>query len=208
MIIAPSRRNFLPGSPSRLAALALAGLCVNPAADLAAATIALQQDAVTSVIARRLFANEGKRMLSGTVETCSYAYLEQPAVTLRDGRLFLRVHLVGQAGLKVSGKCMGAGDALYTTVSGQPYINGESIGLKDFRVDEGKTAYRALLEPFLNRQIPSLLGVNLREELAKVFQNNQYDLKITLPQFQLIDVKARDGLLTVSFDFALQAHKR
>lgn len=172
-----------------------------------AATIALQQDAVTAAVARRLFTNNGKRMLSGSLASCTYVYLEQPAVELRDGRLFLRVHLAGRAGLKVNGSCVGAGDAFYTTVSGQPYVNAETIGLKDFRVDEGNAKYRGLLEPLLRQQIPSLLGLNLRDELTRLLQNNASEFKVTLMQFQLIDVGARDGLLTVRFDFALQATK-
>lgn len=185
----------------------LAAVCAIGTADVAAATIALHQDAVTAAVANRLFANNGKRVLSGSLASCTYVYLEQPAVTLRDGRLFLRVRLAGRAGLKVNGSCVGAGDAFYTTVSGQPHIKGETIALRDFRLDEGKAEYRGLLEPLLRQQIPLLLGLNLRDELTRLLQNNSSEFKVTLTQFQLIDVAARDGLLAVRFDFALQANK-
>lgn len=192
---------------AKIAAVALAGLCACGAADVAAATIALHQDAATAIVVRRLFTNNGKRMLSGSLASCTYVYLEQPAVAFRDGRLVLRVHLAGHAGVVVKGSCVGAGDAFYTTVSGQPHVEGETIGLRNFRVDEGKAEYRGLLEPLLQQQIPSLLGLNLREELNKLFQNNASEIKVTLLHFQLLDVAARDGLLTVHFDFALQANK-
>jgi hypothetical protein len=207
MTIDLRRWTFLGRAQPEIAAFALAVICGCGTADLAAATIALHQDAVTATVARRLFTNNGKRMLSGSLASCTYVYLEQPAVALRDGRLFLRVHLAGRAGLNMNGSCVGAGDAFYTTVSGQPYVDGETIGLKGFRVDEGKAEYRGLLEPLLQQQIPSLLGLNLRDELTRLFQNNSSEFKVTLLQFQLIDVAARDGLLTVHFDFALRANK-
>jgi hypothetical protein len=192
---------------SEIAAFALAGICAGSTADPAAATIALQQDAVTAVVAHRLLTSDGKRMLSGSLASCTYVYLEQPAITFQDRRLFLRAHLAGRVGLKSNGTCVGAGDAFYTTVSGLPYIAGQTVALKDFRLDEGKPEYRGLLVPLLQQQIPSLLGLNLRDELTKLLQNNSSEFKVTLMQFQLIDVTALDGLLTVRFDFALQANK-
>jgi hypothetical protein len=201
-------RQTPPGKAlSGIAALALAGIIANCTADLAAATIALQQDAVTAVVAHRLFTNNGRRMLSGSLASCTYVYLEQPAIAFRDGRLFLRVHLAGRVGLKSNGMCVGAGDAFYTTVSGRPYVEGETIALKDFRLDEGKAEYRGLLEPLLQQQIPSLLGLNLRDELTRLLLNNSSEFKVALVRFQLMDVTALEGLLTVRFDFALQADK-
>ena len=207
MTIDPRRRALLRGARVEMAAFALAGICSVHATDVPAATIALQQDAVTAAVAHRLFTDHGRRMLSGSLASCTYVYLEQPAVAFRDRRLFLRVHLAGRVGLKSNGACVGAGDAFYTTVSGLPYIAGETVALKDFRLDEGKAEYRGLLVPLLQQQIPSLLGLDLRDELTKLLQNSSSEFKVTLMQFQLIEVTALDGLLTVRFDFALQANK-
>lgn len=189
-----------------IATFAVVALNIIAANDVAAATISLHQDAVTSSVARRLFADRGKRMLTGSVASCTYAYLENPAVSLRDGRLFLRMHVVGQAGVNMRGSCVGGGDAFYTTVSGQPYVSAESVGLRDFRLDEGREMYRGLLEPLLRQQIPALIGLNLRDELTKLFQSHAPELKVTLTQFQLQEALARDGFLTVRFDFSLIAN--
>ena len=171
----------------------------------AAATIQLHQDAVTTAVARRVFTDNGRRVLTGNMSSCTYAYLEQPAVAFRDGRLYLRVHLAGRAGLRVNGSCVGAGDSFHTTVSGQPYVAGETIALRDMRLDEGKPEYRGLLESLLQQKVRALLGLNLRDELNKLAQNSATDFRMTLTQFKLIDIAARDALLTVRFDFALQA---
>ena len=66
--------------------------------------------------------------------------------------------------------------------------------------------YRGLLEPLLRQQIPALLGLNLRHELTKMFQNNAAEARMTLTQFQLLEVTAKDGLLAVRFDFSLMAN--
>lgn len=189
-----------------MAALCATTLIVAAAvSDALAATIQLHQDAATSLVARRLFTDNGRRVLTGDPASCTYAYLERPAVAFRDGRLILRVHLAGRAGLRVNGSCVGAGDAFYTTVSGQPYVAGETIALRDMRLDEGKPEYRQLVESLLQQQVRTLLGVNLRDELNKVAQSNTTEVRMTLTQFKLIDIAARDALLTVRFDFALQA---
>lgn len=54
-------------------------------ADAAAATIALHQDAVSAAVLRRVFASDGKRMLSGSLASCTYVYVEQPAVSAQAG---------------------------------------------------------------------------------------------------------------------------
>lgn len=189
-----------------IAAILLA-CAAGTAPDAAAATIALHQDAVSAAVAQRLFTSNGKRMLSGSLASCNYVYLEQPVVTFRDRRLFLRVHLAGRVGVKANGNCVGAGDAFHATVSGQPVIAGETVALKDFRMDEGRAEYRGLLEPFLKQQIPSLLGLNLREELNKGLQSSGSAFKLALTGFQLLDVAAGEGVLTLRFDFSLQATK-
>ena len=180
-------------------------LCAVLGADAAAATIQLHEDAVTAAVARRVFSDNGKRNLTGNPASCTQAYLERPAIAFKGGRLSLRVHLAGRAGVRMNGSCVGASDAFFTTVSGQPFVAGETIALRDVRLDEGKAEYRGLLEGLLQQQVRSLLGVNLREELNKLAQNNAAEFKVTVTQFRLLEVTARDGILTVRFDFAIQA---
>lgn len=177
------------------------------AVDANATTIALHQDVVKNSIVKRMFADNGRRVLSGAIGSCNYAFLERPAVTLRDGRLYLRMHLVAQAGISVRGTCKGTGDAFATTISGQPFVNGEAIGIRDFRLEEGRDLYKSLLDPLMRTQIPALLGVNLRDELGKMFQNHAPDYRITVSQLQLQDVAAREGYLTIRFDVSLTAHE-
>ena len=172
-----------------------------------AASIAVHQDVLTSTIVKRLFTDNGRRMLTGSVASCNYAYIERPQVTLRDGRLYLRMHTRAQAGISLGGACQGAGDAFSTTVSGQPYVAGDGIGIRDFRLEEGRDAYRGLLDPLLRRTIPQLLGVNVRDELTKMFQAHAPEYRITMSQLQLQDATAREGYLTVRFDFALVANE-
>lgn len=198
-------RSRRPSARSAIAAVSYAWLCAALGADAAAASIQLHQDAVTAAVTRRVFSDNGKRNLTGNPASCTHAYLEQPSIAFKGGRLYLRVHLAGRAGLRMNGSCVGASDAFFTTISGQPFVAGETIALRDVRLDEGKAEYRGLLEGLLQQQVRALLGVNLREELNKLAQNNAAEFKVTVTQFRLLDVTARDGVLTVRFDFALEA---
>jgi hypothetical protein len=170
--------------------------------------VTFTQDAVTVAVARRMFTDQGRKLLAGNPASCTYAYLEQPSITFRASRIVLRVHLAARAGLASNGRCVGPSDAFGATLSGRPVIDGETIAVRDVRMDEGKPEYRSLLEPLLQRQLPALLGANLRTELARYLDSNISDFKMTVRDFRLQDVAAADGLLTVRFDFALQALPR
>jgi len=173
-----------------------------------AATLVLDQDAVTAAVTRRLFTNDGRRMLAGTVDSCSHAYAERPAIAFRGGRIVLRMRFAGRAGVNTSGGCVGAADAFFATLSGQPYVQGDTIGIRDVRMEEGKREYRELLEPLLRRQLPALLGSNLRQEFARFLDASVADFRLDVTLFQLQDVSASDGALTVRFDFALHGRSR
>lgn len=173
-----------------------------------AAIVALGQDAVGAAVVRRLFTDKGRRVLAGDVSSCNYAYVEQPAVAFRGGRIVLRVHFVGRAGLSSNGRCMGPSDAFAATVSGQPVIEGDTISVRDVRMEEGKKEYRALLEPLLRRQLPALIGSNLRGELTHHLESTIQDFRMAVREFRLQDVTASDGVLTIRFDFALNALPR
>ena len=177
-----------------------------PATDAHASTLAIHQNALTIVIAKRLFPDNGRRLLSGAIASCSYAYLERPAVTLRDGRLFLRMHLVAQAGISVSGQCRGASDGFMTTISGQPYVSADGVSIRDFRLEEGRDLYKGLLDPLLRRQVPALLSANLRDELARGLQAQAPDFRFNVAQLAIQDATARDGYLTIRYELALVAN--
>jgi hypothetical protein len=183
-------------------------LGVVASAPVDAAIITLGQDAVSAAVVRRLFTDKGRRVLAGDVSSCNYAYVEQPAVAFRGGRIVLRLRFAGRAGLSSNGRCMGASDAFPATVSGQPVIEGDTISMRDVRMEEGKQEYRALLEPLLRRQLPALIGSNLRGEFTRHLESSIQDFRMAVREFRLQDVTASDGVLTVRFDFALNALPR
>jgi hypothetical protein len=201
-----SRRIVRPVMAATVAAVAAAAGLGSQGA--AAASLAFQQDGVTAVVQNRLFTDRGKRVLAGNINSCIYAYAEQPVVTFRSGRIFMRMHLSGRAGVSVNGACVGPAEAFHATLSGQPYIDGETISVRDVRLEEGKREYRGLLEPLLRQQLPSLLGSNLRMELGRYLEGSQSDFRMAVTQFQLQDVVATDGWFSVRFDFAIQGLRR
>jgi hypothetical protein len=192
--------------------MALASLAILALAALAdsalAATVVLDEAAVTAAVTRRLFTDGGRRLLAGSASDCSHAYAERPSIAFRGGRIVLRMRFAGSAGMSTANGCVGASDAFFATLSGQPYVQGETIGIRDVRMEEGKREYRELLEPMLRRQLPALLGSNLRQELARYLDATVADFRLDVTQFQLQDVSASGGALAIRFDFALHARSR
>jgi hypothetical protein len=198
-------RKLLRCAIARIAVLVV-GLALVDAAS--AAILVLDQDAVTAAVTRRLFPDGGRRMFAGSMNSCSHAYAEQPSIVFRGGRIVLRMRFAGRAGVDTGSGCVGGSEAFFTTLSGQPYVQGETIGIRDVRMEEGKREYRELLEPLMRRQLPSLLGSNLRQELARFLDATVPDFHLDVTQFQLQDVSAADGALSVRFEFALHGRGR
>src|SRR5207249_8045267 len=66
------------------------------AATVDGASVTLHQDAVTTAVTRRLFTDNGRRMLGGVASSCNYAYAERPVVKI--GRASCRERVEGAVG--------------------------------------------------------------------------------------------------------------
>jgi hypothetical protein len=91
-------------------------------------------------------------------------------------------------------------------LSGQPYLERtDTLGIRDVKLEEGKEAYRPLLELFLQSIASKALGWNLRQELSKILQGTQTPYDVTVPVLTVQSVKAESNALTVLLDFVLEA---
>lgn len=171
-----------------------------------AADITLYASAIDTALKTEIFASDGKYLLSGEVKSCSYAYLERPSTSLRDGRIFVRMHFSGRAGIPNGATCVGPGEAFWLTVSGRPYFQGELVGITDFRLEEGQDVYGygPLLEGFLASSVPKALNLNLRQEVMKILTSTATPYKVFLPRLELQKVVAENNALRVLFDFSLE----
>lgn len=182
-------------------------LCASaiPTGATLAATVSLHSSAIDTALYAQVFTQEGKRVLSGALRTCAYAYVESPRTRLHGGRLFLKVHFAARAAAPVQGNCVGTGDAFDIVVSARPYFKGTVLGLEDFRLEEGKEAYRPLLEILVVQAIPFGLHLDLREEVAKMLRDPRAPYQVSVPSVTVQSVSAEDDVLSVGIDFQVEA---
>lgn len=144
-------------------------------------------------------------MLSGDPATCVYATLDSPSTQFRDGRVYVRARFAGATAALVNGRCVGSGDTFWLTVSAAPAVAGETVGLRDPRLEEGNDVYRPLIELFLTAFAPRALNVNLRDEVTKLLRDPRVQFQVTVPKIDVQSAAIRDGALNIRFDFRLEA---
>lgn len=185
--------------------LALVGLTAALAtgAPARAAEIVLEPSAVLKLLMQSLFKREGKYDLRGGA---CYAYLEQPSVSLREGRVHIRSRLVSKTGVPVQGGCMGVNLVSWTVVSAAPVPQEGRVCLQDIRVDdvEDKTV-RLVLESGLVPSLPGAVELDVRQAVANMLKDPRNPMQGQVEAFNFETVKAEDERLLLRFDFRMVA---
>jgi len=186
-----------------LAVSGLAALAAHSAAQ--AATLVLHRTAIDTALSKQVFTQDGKYVVSGSLQSCAVAYLERPRSSLRDGRFYLNAHFAARLAQLVGNRCIGGDDAFEVTVSARPYFRGAVVGLEDFRLEQGKEAYRPLLEVLLTQAIPRALTVDLQQEISKLLQQAPTPYQISVLSVVVQSVSAGDDMLKVGLDVEFDA---
>lgn len=173
------------------------------AAGACAAEIVLEHSAVDKLLAQAMFKNVGRFDLR---RGACYAYLENPSVELKEGRIRIRSHLVARFGVESPGSCIGVGLASWTVVSGRPVSNGGVVRLENLHVDNvDDDTTRMVLESGLLPALPRAIELDVMKAVRDMLQNNGSQLQATVDDFQIDSVLAADDKLSVKFNFKLVA---
>jgi hypothetical protein len=173
------------------------------AAGASAAEIVLENSAVDKLLAQSMFKNAGRYDLK---KGACFAYLENPSVELKDGRIRIRSHLSSRLGVESGGSCIGVGIVSWTVVSGRPVANGGVVRLEDLRidnVDDGTT--RMILESGLLPALPRALELDVMKAVRDMLQGSGGQLQADVDDFRIASVTAANDKLSVKFDFKLVA---
>ena len=183
----------------------LIGMAVLGCGSSHAADITLHASAIDAGLKKEIFRTGGRYLLSGDLDSCSYAYLEKPATSLRGGRIYLRMHFSAQVGVAGASGCVGHVEAFWVSVSGRPFLRGEVVGISEFRLEEGSDVVGPMLESFLAANLPRVINVNLRQELTRILTSSSPPYKVSLPRLDLRGLSAERDALRLEFDFSLEA---
>lgn len=198
------RRRYARPSPfaprAGLTAIALAALLLAPPAR--AAEIVLETSGVLKLVVQSLYRDQGRYLLS---RAPCLAYLDNPSVTLRDGRIFLRSNLGGRIGADVNGSCVGLALSSWAVVSGVPRAQGSTVRLTDVRIEDVQDPnLRLLLDSGLVPSLPQALELDVQRAVKAMLQGGGAPLDVDVQQLDIESVAVTDRTLVVRFDFRLR----
>ncbi len=183
--------------------LGLCGALVLAATGAPAAEIVLERSAVEKLVVQTMFNNAGRHDLQ---RGACYAYLENPSVELKDGRIKIRSRLSSRVGVDLGNSCVGVSITTWTVVSGRPAANGGSVRLDDLRIDSvDDPNVRLVLESGLLPALPRAIELDVLKAVRSMLQNSGAQLQTSVDAFQIESVQVADERLGVRFEFRLVA---
>ncbi len=168
--------------------------------------MSLSHSALERLVWQVLLTEGGRGYFEGGPEdTCRFAFVQEPKVTARDGRLRIRFLFSGRAGAEVAGRCVGPGDTFEIFVSGVPALAAGELYFEDLRVEAPDTAYFRLVRSLVERQLRERLRYPMKQDLdwlaATVAAPAGYAMAVD--RLERSEVTVDDEGLRVGLDLAL-----
>ena len=158
------------------------------------AEIVLEQSAVQKLVVESLFRDHGRYVLQGGA--CS-AWLDNPAVTLANGRVVIRAHLSARVGMDFGDSCAGVDLSSWATVSGVPAAQGTRVRLEDV----GDANTRIVLNSGLAPTLPGALDLDVLKAVRSMLQGAGGQLQVDVQALDIESVRVADDRLSLRFDF-------
>ena len=170
-----------------------------------ASELVLGRRAVQAIVASALFKDQGRWYL--TKGAC-YVYLENPKISLANGRLVMNAHLSSRVGLEVGGSCVGTGLASDVQLSGKFVGSGSQLTLQDIKIDnvadDATRQVLDLLQSAAGSSLPRAVNVDLTQLLRPSIVPGT-DIKVSVTSVAIAEVAIEPQNVTVRFDAKLRA---
>jgi hypothetical protein len=169
-------------------------------ADASAAEIVLERSGVEKLIAQALFNDRGRFTL--TTGPCA-SYLDQPSVTLGNGRIQIRSHLSARVGFVVNADCAGFALESWTKISGKPAPAGGFVRLVDIRIDEvdDPNTRTLLVNSGLASLFPKAVQLDVQTAVQSMLQQSVDQIQATVEAFDFQEVTVANDRLSMKFNF-------
>ena len=170
------------------------------------AEVTLAHSALERLIWRTVLTEGGRAYLEGSsTDDCRYAFVQEPRVSGKDGRLHARFVFSGRAGATVGERCVGPGDTFDLVVSGLPALAGGVLYLEDLRVEAPDTAYFRLVRGLVERELSARLRYSLVAGLNQVAATAgaAAGYSVLLDTLELDQVQVDETALRLSLDIGL-----
>jgi hypothetical protein len=188
---------------SRAIAGVLAGLVSLSAPSARAAEIVLERTAVDRLVRQTLFTDRGRYYMQ---RGACYAYLDDPAVSLSGGRVYLQSNLAAFLGMPSGAQCVGVPIATRVTLSGRPAHQGGVVRLTDLRLENvADQSVRALLTSGLLPNVPAAIEIDVAAAVRSMLKQPNIPYTSELERLDITALSAEGDRLGVTFDFKLLA---
>lgn len=173
---------------------------------LSAADIQIFYSVIQSTLAAQAFTQDGRLYVRGKPGNCTYAFLENPAVTGQDGRLLVKAKFTGRSASSFLGFCVGLGDSFDLAIAAVPYYQDGLLKLREVKVESrGRETYysrrvRSVLQDSLTRQFQYPVNDTAKKLLE---DNTTKGPARQLSKFQVAQVRVTPEALVLSVDFTL-----
>ena len=185
--------------------LGLSGALLSLTAAGQASEITIEHTAIEKMLMDQVYVDRGRFHVMPEAQ-CQYAYLTSPAVSIAGGRVRIKTRLTGMFGALVGGQCSGMSDAFDVTVSAVPYFSGESLGLKDVRVEEvGNPVYQPVLQALMTQTVAPALEINLRQGLQRLLSDARAPYAVVIGRLDVSDIRAEGNRLSARLSFDMLA---
>ena len=166
-----------------------------------AAEIVLERSAVDKLVARALYKDNGRYYLQRGV---CHAYLEQPQVTLVDGRIRIRTKLNAKLGQPAGTECVGQALAPWLTVSAEPAARGGVVRLQKLQIEKvSDPTLQLMLDAGLGAALPGAVELDVQKIVHDMLSTAPGDLRGTVERLDIASVAVADNRLYIKFDFRL-----
>jgi hypothetical protein len=170
-----------------------------------ASELAIGRSAVQAIVASALFKDQRRWYL--TKGDC-YAYLENPKISLANGRLVMNAHLSSRVGVEVGGSCVGTGLASDVQLSGKFMGSGSQLTLQDIKIDnvadDANRQVLDLLQSAAGSPLSRAVNVDLMQLLKPAIVPGT-DIKVSVTSVAVAEVVTEPQSVTVHFDAKLRA---
>ena len=175
----------------------------------AAAELNIGYRAIEKALLSEVFVDGGRKFLLGSPQTpCAQAFLASPAVSPQGERLQIRARFHSQAGVEISGECVGAGDTFDVWMSGVPAYRDGVLFLDQIRVQTPDKPYGDLARNLLGQTLPRLLRYPLLDEVRQKAAENsrQGPYQVAVARLDVGRITLAADHLSIPFDFTLSLH--
>jgi hypothetical protein len=166
-----------------------------------AAEIALERSAIDKLVAQALYHQQGRLYL---VRGACSAWLEQPAVSLAQGRIRIRTRFNGRVGQPTAQGCSGQAFDTWVTMSAEPAAAGGIVRLQKLRIEKvDDPMLQLLLDAGLGATLPAAVELDVARAVQDMLSSAATDIRGTVERLDIESVAVAEDRLTVRFDFRL-----